>query len=521
MTQAALYARVSTRRQEQEATIDSQLEQIRLFAQAQGHQIPEMLHFVDQAVSGSSLTRPGLDRLRDEAAAHTFDLLFCLSPDRLARNLGAQQVILNELRRLDIQIVFLSQPDLGEGPQAQLLLNIQGAFAEYERLVISERMRRGRLFRLRHGEGAPYPAPYGFFYQAAQDREASAWLVVSHEAEIVKHMFWWYTQEQMTLCQIADRLNQQAIPSPQGKSWTQPTVARLIAQPAYKGTAYFNRNQTESGAIGQPRRQGRGPLRFPRYQRRPAHEWIEIQVPALVDDSIWQAAQERMAMNTRFSPRNSHTPYLLRSLLVCSVCGYTLQGTKTRDILYYRCTHGGAQRPQDAPPHTCSLRADGVEPLVWQALTDLLHDPQRIQLAWQAICQTQTTAPDQLQRWQQRRSQLQQQRKRLLDAYTAEVISLDELTERQNPLLLEMKQIEKDLALAPPSLPIQVDLDSFSDQIRLALAAPDFETKQEVLRLLIDSIVVSDDALVVKHIVPTINAIRLEHTLRVACCVEL
>ena len=514
MSQVALYARVSTRRQEQEATIDSQIDQIRAFAQDQGNQVPAVLHFIDQAVSGHSLVRPGLDRLRDAAASRTFDHLLCLSPDRLARNLGAQQVILDELRRLDIRVTFLSQPALGDDHQAQLLLNIQGAFAEYERLVISERMRRGRLYRLRNGEGVPYPAPYGYLYQAAQAGQTSSWLVVAHEAEIVKHMFEWYTQEQVTLTQIVDRLNCQSVPSPRGKRWTQPTVSRLIAHPAYKGSAYFNRHQTDNRAIGQPRRQGRGPLRFPRYQLRPVDEWIEVQVPALVDETTWQTAQEKMALNTRFSPRNSRTPYLLRSLLVCAQCGYTLQGQKSRDHLYYRCTHGGAQRPPDVPLHTCSLRADVVEPLIWQALADLLHDPQRIQLAWEAICQHQTTAPDQLQRWQQRRNQLQQHRQRLLDAYAVEAISLEELTDRQNPLLLEIQQIEKDLALAPPSLPIQIDVSRFTHQVQQALSTTDFETKQEVLRLLIDKVIVSDDTLTIEHIVPTIHPIRLEHTLR-------
>lgn len=512
MAQAALYARVSTRRQEQEATIESQLEQIRTCAQKQGHQIPATLQFIDQAVSGDTLMRPGLDHLRDEAAARTFDLLYCLSPDRLARNLGAQHVILSELRRMEVKVIFLSQPDLGDGPQAQLLLNIQGAFAEYERLVISERMRRGRLHRLRQGESLPYPAPYGYFYQSAQDGHANQWLVVEHEAQVVKQMFEWYTQEQMTFPQIAQRLNRQAVPSPQKKNWTQSTVRRLIAQPAYKGVAYYNRHQTDYQAIGQPRRQGRGYLRFPRYQLRTADEWIECTVPALVDEAIWQTAREQTAMNARFSPRNSRNRYLLRSLLVCAQCGYTLQGQKSRDMLYYRCMHGGTQRPEGVPGHTCSIRADVIEPLIWHALADLLHDPQRIQLAWQAICQQPTTAPDQLQRWQQRQKQLQHRRQRLLDAYTAGAISLSELTERQNPFLLELRQIKKNLAIAPPSAPIQIDLDSFIAQIQLALSVPDFETKQEVLRLLIDNIVVADDTLTVEHIVPTINSIRLEHT---------
>ncbi len=109
MRRAALYARVSTRRQEQEATIESQLDRLTNYARQQAYELPAELQFSDQAVSGKQLARPGLDRLRDAAAAGAFSTLLCLSPDRLARNLGAQQVVLDELRRADVTVIFLDQ----------------------------------------------------------------------------------------------------------------------------------------------------------------------------------------------------------------------------------------------------------------------------------------------------------------------------------------------------------------------------------------------------------------------------
>ncbi len=182
MNQAALYARVSTRRQEQEATIESQLDQLVNYAKKQGVELPPALQFIDQAVSGKRLARPGLDQLRDAAMAGAFQKLFVPSPDRLARHLGAQQVVLDELRQLGVEVIFLNQPNLGDTPQTQLLLNIQGAFAEYERVLISERMRRGRLYRLRQGQSVPYPAPYGYRYQPATREQSNTWIVIPERA---------------------------------------------------------------------------------------------------------------------------------------------------------------------------------------------------------------------------------------------------------------------------------------------------------------------------------------------------
>lgn len=514
MRRTALYARVSTRRQEKEATIESQLAQIEAYIEQNGYEIAPEHRFIDQGESGKYLARPGLDRLRDEALAGAFEVLVCLHPDRLARQLGVQQVVLSELRQAGVEVIFLNQPNLADDPQGQLLLNIQGAFAEYERVVISDRMRRGRLYRLRQGQSVPHQAPYGYHFQSVTDEQPSRWVVVPAEVTIVKQMFEWYTQKQVSLEEIARRLNEQGTPSPQGKHWNGSTVRRILRHPAYKGTAFYNRHQTDYSGLGQPRRQGQGRLRFPRYNLRPVEDWIEIEVPTLVDEDTWQAAQERLEMNTRFAQRNSRRTYLLRGLLVCDICHYTLQGRTQNGTGYYYCTHGGVKRPPEVERHTCSLRADVVEPLIWEALTDLLRDPQQIQAAWEALQAEQMASPSELQHWQQRQAILQKQRQRLLDAYQAEVISLPELIERQNPLEVELRQLEKWLAQASPTTPLEISLQTFTQRIEQALTASDIQTKQEVLRLLIERIVVSDDALTVEHIIPTVNNSRLH----VTCC---
>ena len=405
-------------------------------------------------------------------------------------------------------VIFLDQPSLGDSPQAKLLLDIQGAFAEYERVLISDRMRRGRLYHLRQGQAVPYPAPYGYQYQAAQGAQAARWLLAPAEAAVVEQAFVWYTQEGLSLGALAQRLNRRQVPGPDGPVWHPSTLGRLLRQPAYRGLAYYNRRQADSSGLGERRRHGQGRLRCPRYTPRPAAEWIACAVPALVSDELWQAAQERLAMQTRFAPRNSQRTYVLRGLLVCSACGHTLQGRTQRGVAYYTCVYGGQQRPPDVAPHTRWLRADVIEPLIWQALVDLLREPQRISEAWAA---TQATPPVS-ERETQRQRLLQQQRQRLLDAYQAGLLTLDELIQRQNPLELELQELQKRLVAHPPVAPAQISLATFTERIEHALSASDDETKQEVLRLLIERIVVSDDALTVEHIIPTVNESRLHPT---------
>jgi site-specific DNA recombinase len=508
MRRAALFARVSTRRQEQEATIESQLDQLLSYAQQQEYEIPADLKFIDQAVSGQRLARPGLDRLRDAAAVGAFTTLLCLSPDRLARNLGAQQVVLDELRTAAVTVIFLDQPSLGDSPQAQLMLNIQGAFAEYERVLISERMRRGRLYHLRHGQAVPYPAPYGYHYQPTQGQQAARWLPAPAEAAVVEQTFVWYTQDSLSLGALAQRLNQRHVLGPDGAAWHASTLGRLLRQSAYRGLAYYTRRQTDASGLGERRRHGQGRLRFPRSTPRPAPEWITCAVPALVSEELWQAAQERLVQQSRFAQRNSQQTYLLRGLLVCSVCGHTLQGRTQRGVGFYTCVYGGTQRPPEAPPHTRWLRGDVVEPLIWQALGNLLQDPQRIHDAWAAL----QTTPTPVAGDTHRRHLLQQQRQRLLDAYQAGAVTLEELIQRQNPLDLELQELHKRLADQPTPAAVQISLAAFTERIEHALAASDAVTKQEVLRLLIERIVVADEALTIEHIIPTVSESRLHPT---------
>lgn len=139
----AVYARVSGHRQVQTQTIEQQLERLQSHSQSQGWQWQDEYVFRDDGYSGASLKRPGLDRLRDQVARAAFDLVLITAPDRLARKYVHQMLLLEELERAGCRIEFVDRP-MSQDPHDQLLLQIRGAVAEYERTLIADRMRRGR-----------------------------------------------------------------------------------------------------------------------------------------------------------------------------------------------------------------------------------------------------------------------------------------------------------------------------------------------------------------------------------------
>ena len=106
MTQC-LYARVSSDTQERQQTTDSQVAELRAFAEAKGVGLP--VEFADDGYSGAMLERPGLDRLRDAVAAGDVNTILCLCPDRLSRDFLHLGILLAELAKRGARVVFLNQ----------------------------------------------------------------------------------------------------------------------------------------------------------------------------------------------------------------------------------------------------------------------------------------------------------------------------------------------------------------------------------------------------------------------------
>lgn len=158
--QAAIYARVSSEHQTEANTIASQVAALQERATADGVVVSDAMTFLDDGYSGTTLVRPALERLRDAMSAGTVDRLYVHSPDRLARKYAYQVVLIEEFSRWGVEVVFLNR-ELGQSPEDDLLLQVQGMMAEYERAKILERHRRGKLHAARSGSvnvlgGAPY-----------------------------------------------------------------------------------------------------------------------------------------------------------------------------------------------------------------------------------------------------------------------------------------------------------------------------------------------------------------------------
>ncbi|MGI8412262.1 MAG: recombinase family protein, partial [Solirubrobacteraceae bacterium] len=323
----AIYARVSTDHQRAQGTIGSQVDELRELAAAGGLAVGSELVFCDEGISGATLVRPALERLRDRAGEGSFEVLLCHSPDRLARRYAYQVLLLDELARAGVEVIFASGDERSETPEGELLRQMQGMIAEYERAQIAERTRRGRLHRARSGSPAVLGrAPYGYRYVRRCEHADAYFEIDEVKAGVVREVFGRYAHEGQTLAAIADWLNESQTPTTtSGKAWHPSTVRGMLVNPAYRGEAAFGKTRV-TGARGKAtrraRQRGARQSLAPQRKSAPEDSWTMIKVPAIIDADTFALARSRLEQGVRFAARNAKKPSLLRGLLVCRECGY-------------------------------------------------------------------------------------------------------------------------------------------------------------------------------------------------------
>jgi site-specific DNA recombinase len=246
-TQVALYARVSSDQQQEAKTIESQVADLRARIAATGAPLSAELEFVDNGYSGATLIRPALERLRDVAAAGGIDQLYVHCPDRLARNYAHQVLLLEEFLRAGVEVIFLNR-EVGQAPEDQLLLQVQGMIAEYERAKILERSRRGKRHGAQVGKVSVLSgAPYGYRYVTKQDGAGEArFEIVWEEARVVRQVFEWVGRDRCTIGEVRRRLEAAGEQTRSGKTvWDRATICGMLKNPAYKGEAAFGKTAIE------------------------------------------------------------------------------------------------------------------------------------------------------------------------------------------------------------------------------------------------------------------------------------
>jgi site-specific DNA recombinase len=455
---AILYARVSTDEQARTGfSLAQQLEALREYATREGYEVLEEV--TDPGQSEASLARPGLDRVRDLVAAGGVSIVLAQDRDRFAREPAYIYLLKKEFEEHEARLRSLN--DRGDdSPEGQLTDDVLDVLAKFERAKTAERTRRGKLRKAREGKIlAGRRVTYGF--KLSEERDA--YIVDEKRMQVIRRIFGMLGVEGSTIHGVKRTLEREGLQTPAGgERWSAMAIRRFIRDDVFRphtyeevaalvtpevatrldpkkryGIWWFNRQRVSTKQVSETLENGRRYRTKRGFATRPKEEWIAVPVPdAGIPREVVDAAREALADNRRVSSNVSRFWELSGGILHCGACGWRMRTSvsqkrgSVRRYFYYQCNK--RHHEAAACPNRKNYRADKIEPQVWEFVSDLLKEPERLRAGLQKMIEQKREAmrgdPDQeAKAWADKLAEVERKRARFQDMAADDLIQFDEL----------------------------------------------------------------------------------------------
>jgi site-specific DNA recombinase len=404
---AYCYGRVSTTEQADHGfSLPAQLEKCLALAYQEGRCIPVERRFAED-VTGMTLERPELTRLRTLAAQEHPEALYVSNPGRLARSLRDLLTVQQELQTLGITLRIAEMPFLvlDDSPFSMFIFQNFGAFSQLDRGLIRERLMTGILNSVRAGNPCNCPV---LGYRYVKQPRGGAWEIVAEEAAAVQEAFHHYNSGDsasavarwLTTTGIRPHRSVRRVRLDEPYHWPVPTVLSLLRNATYKGTWHFRKTVKSPGyAHAKPSERT--------YLPRPEDDWMPVPVPAIVAPEVWDQAQDHLAHRRPARGTQKHAHLFRDRRLQCGLCGTPMYGILDTSKWKRELASRPSVRRQYRAWHAyqCTHTANGkvwrkhkttawrLEDLAWEALAASLLDPGGLELAIKAYIATQRTRP--------------------------------------------------------------------------------------------------------------------------------
>ena len=486
-TPAALYARVSSDRQDVDLSVAAQLRALRDYAERNGYLV--VREYIDEAESGRVADRPQFRKMLDEASQSDapFQEILVWKFSRFTRKREHAVAFKSMLRRRGIRVTSITE-HADDTPTGKLMEAIIESVDEFYSENLAQEVTRGMREAASRGFFLSSKAPYGYRRIKVQDgaKERPTLEVDQDTAPIVKEIFE-KSLRGVGLKEIAAELNERGITN-KGKRWGRTGLHYVLTNEAYTGTAIWGRTTTGDKQPDPVRAEG---------------AW-EALVSREVFDEVQKGLQERAPKKQR--PARVGSKYLLSGLLRCGVCGkpYTGQGAKSGKFSYYVC--GTLLREGSGSCTAAYLNAERVESCVVDTIRGrILNDQTITELVVLVAEEIDALAGELGGQLQAVEAELADVRSRLERLY--EALETTELTmQALSPRILKLRQREDQLEAAQEDaarqlrqrkadLPTTEEIKEYVADFRDFLSAGNVPERKALIRNFVKSIdVVGDDA---------------------------
>ena len=315
----ALYARVSSEKQDVDLSISAQLKSLREYGARNGHEV--IKEYVDEAESGKTTARPAFREMISDArrSQKPFDLILVWKYSRFARSREDSIVFKAMLRKNGIRVISITEP-AEDTPTGKLFEAMIESLDEFYSANLGEEVTRGMRESASRGFYISAGAPFGYRKVKVSDggKERPKLEVEPNQARTVLRIFNGIL-EGKGLIEIAKQLNREGTASPRGKGWIKTTIRKILINEAYTGTMVWGRVSTRDLPV-----------------IRVDNAW-----PAIIDNDTFDQVQILLKNRAPVSlhPKRVASRYLLSGLARCGHCGKALVGqdAKSGRFTYYVC----------------------------------------------------------------------------------------------------------------------------------------------------------------------------------------
>lgn len=356
---AFIHARYSTDNQNPDS-IDVQVSKCREWCRENG--MPILGVFPDEAVSGMKDSRPKYDEMMRQLRLGWADTVVIYDQSRMFRKMTAWFAFRDELTKMGVQVVCVTQPMIGKDLRDPNNFLTEGSMALFNQIwALQSRQKTMEKMRFMARSGMHTGGKPALGYNV----EDGHFVVNDEEAAIVRRIFTEYASGK-SYRHIIEGLNADGLTTKKGNPFGTNSLHDLLRNEKYIGVLVY----------------GQSPLREDgtrNHHGKPSPDMIRVEdaVPAIIDKELFEAVQQRMELNKKQQGGRPATrrEYPLRSKVFCADCktAMTISTSKLK-YDYYRCTGKKRLHNCDASP----ISADYLEERVAEAIRDVLGSPSNV-----------------------------------------------------------------------------------------------------------------------------------------------
>lgn len=505
VSEAVLYARVSSDDQQERETIESQIEYAEKYCDL--HQITLTDIYKDDGVSGHAHSlneRPEGMRLIEDAQSGKIKVVLIYNMKRLGRKAKFTLDAIYQLEQYGVTIRSMTEPFDTSTPMGRFVITLLAGQAEFDRDTLIETMWHGANRHARLGKWLGGIVPFGYrvneerFLEVNEDPLPGK--LDMSEAGIIRLMYHLIANEKMSTIKVADYFNSLRIPPSyvvhgrkvkKGKRkentagvWSPSRIRNMIVNPTYKGIHEYGKRATRE------------------------RELIVREVASIVSADTWERAQQTLKDNQIEAFRNNTRFYLLRGIIKCGCCGLTyyggaFNGPKRGKKAYYMCGGKTAYKgPLQGKCYSKNIPADWIEELAWQECLRFIKNPGE---ALKELDTGMETRKSFKAKYIEEKSMIlkrimdkEPERQSILALYRQKMIKAIDVEKQLQDILLETEALERRIKELDKLMAAEQDLayqfesaEELLSELRAKIENDiTIETKREIVKTLVEEIIV-------------------------------